>query len=501
MLLLATFSAYASDRHGYFPIQFQNHSSIASDSQVYVVIKAMVDDHDCFMKLNTATGVGHCVMTGDGKTSADYTYKLSDLPNEVYLSKSYSGRIYLSVGYPMDLYVDPTDNDKILDADGFKPRDSNYYTLYDKVEYTYTNDGTWMNPTAVDSFSIPISVEQKGSISDVTKSGLSDSRADILKQIHDEFNQYDKTEDMIWNNLLLYYPTDDGIENDADFLRLVATGKAMASIPNTKPFDLNYLANENAYGFDYTDALWNYYKDHTLKVDCSELQSKLPDLGNYIFTGQVKNGEFVFSNGDSAHDVSLSKPADSKPFFAGAGGEFAAPENTPKVIIVRELTSAVMVGLVPAEDGVTLGKKEGQLFNTHKDQYFTDNELLQTTDTGPWYDLYSKALHSFGDDQPIYTFAYDDALGQDGTLHDPNANYPSTAVITLGDLSGTVIPDPYKDDTIYTIVPILGDKSTVTYKGVPLESNQEIFNVTIPFKVNLNGEDANIYIKPPMVRP
>lgn len=41
---------------------------------------------------------------------------------------------------------------------------------------------------------------------------------------------------------------------------------------------------------------------------------------------------------------------------------------------------------------------------------------------GPYYNVYSKALHSFG--ERVYAFAFDDAVGEDSTLHSSDDGRP-----------------------------------------------------------------------------
>ena len=42
----------------------------------------------------------------------------------------------------------------------------------------------------------------------------------------------------------------------------------------------------------------------------------------------------------------------------------------------------------------------------NKANFYLPNSLLNLPG-GHWYDLYSKALHSYGNSQPVSTFAYD----------------------------------------------------------------------------------------------
>lgn len=475
--------AFAS---GYFPITIENNSKLMANNTVYIAIKASQDGHDCMMRIDD-NGMARCEMVNSDTNLSIYNYALSSVKTPIQLPRSESGRIYVSLGYPIQMHVDEKTN-KIVDPDGFNPRDSNYYTLYDKVEYTFTQNGTWINPTAVDFFAIPLHISQPGASSKVTEAGLSASRQTVINQVTDQFHQFDRTQHHVWDNLKLTY--------QGTLLRLMAPAKAMVSIPDQKPFPNNYLQEKNETHYNYIDALWDYYRTATITIDCSELASKIK-LNDYQFTGKVEGGHFVFKNKDGSSTVTLTKPDDSRPFFAGAVGSFDAENNTPKAIIIRELTAAFDVGLLPAENGAVLNKI---YFNDAKSSYYTNNQWVPS-DSGPWFDLYAKALHSIGDNQPIYTFAYDDALGQDGTLHDANGSTPSQATIRIGDMRGSNIPNPYDDKNIYTITPVFGDGSQATYQGKPLESNQLVEGVTMPFHVTLNGKEMDIYVNPKMVLP
>lgn len=484
---------YARIFAAYMPMEIINNSGFP-DEQVYITAKGLYLDSlkDCFLKFDES-GNGECVPVNDDTDAAHYAYPLSKL-REIKIPKIASGRLYVSIGYPMDLYVTKGKN-KIIDSDGFKPRDSNYYTLHDKIEFSYTDAGTWVNPTAVDFFSLPIRIEQEGSQSGVRTTGLSGSRDAIFSQLREVVDTHDQTKDKVWSTLFVNF-TDAGITTP---LRFIAPGKAMmGNIPNTTPFDANYLNNSKRYDFDYIDALWNYYKNHALLIDASELRSYFT-LNNYLFTGKVnERDEFIFTNQDGSYSEAIAKPTHSTPFFAGAGGEFDHSNNTPKAIIVRQFTSAVAVGLLPALDNTLIDKK---YFVDNHSNFFTDNALLQNTKQGPWYNLFSKALHSFGHEQPIYAFAYDDALGQDGTLHDPNAENISKVTVTIGEMAGETIPDPYTDHTLYNVKILIGKNSTVKFNGAILNHLDTLQNVSVPFTVDLNGHPANIYFRHSIVRP
>ncbi|MFQ3307116.1 MAG: hypothetical protein ACI8ZF_000356 [Candidatus Midichloriaceae bacterium] len=495
-----------------FPIEIKNNTIIASNDNVYISIKGT--DHatskQCFVKLDTGAA-SICEAPTATTDSALYSYKLSSLPMnasrnpEISLSEVDSGRIYFSINNPVNFVIDASNpgNISVVDPDGFKTRDPYYYTLYDKVEFTYNADGTWINPTAVDFFSIPIKLEQPTSISGYTKSGFSTARSSILSPIKAAFDAADSS--TAWNKLFLKFG-----DTSTD-LRLMSPGKAMnTNSGQPDPFPNDYL-NNSTYGLKYIDSVWTYYLTNTIQIDCSELSNDdkfLPKLKNgYTFTGKVVENNFVFSNPGNEKTETIAKP-DSISFYAGAVGSFNFDNHTVGVVIVKFLTSAFDVGLLPVADGVLLNST---YFESKKADYYQNNSLLPAPGytQGPWYDLYSKSLHGFLGEH-IYTFAYDDALKQDGTLQDPNAG---KVTITLGDMSGTSILNPLADTSTYTVNIILGKNDSdsyyqLFYNGAQIKPSigkiiggKTLHYASVPIKVKFNGIDQDIYLKYPMVTP
>jgi hypothetical protein len=526
-----------------FPVSIINNSGIPDD-QAFVTIKASLSGKDCFMDIDKTTGKGTCQVTTASTKSSLYTYRLTDLPlnsgsYDIELPKVESGRLYFSFYNKLEFAINFDQNNNnyiILDPDGYKMRDVNYYTIYDKVEFTFTGDGTWINPTAVDFFSIPIRISQPGLPSGLKDAGFTKDRMQIRDEVKGTFEntagqksgRHPLTLDE-WNKLVLNYEGYDqqGYQTET-FLRLMSPGKAMVEIGTNlnERFDPNYLSNEGKWGFDYIGSLWEYYNgqknpSHQLVIDCRELEgdTKYPlygQLDDYTWTGQVDaSQQFVFESNSTIKappDIKIGVP-ESRAFFAGATSSFDAPNHSARAIIVRELTSAFEVGLLP-NDGTMLNKA---YFEDQRSQgkFYADNSHLAADKTGPWFDLYSKALHEAGgSDQPIYTFAYDDALGQDGTLHDPLARQ---VVITIGDMktADIPIPDPYKidPDNTYNVTMIVGGTGSkhydVYYDNPPVDTDSPLTpqkpytftNVEMPLKVTFNSDALDIYVDHPMVRP
>ncbi|EDV18621.1 uncharacterized protein TRIADDRAFT_62884 [Trichoplax adhaerens] len=185
-----------------FPIEFINNAQIVDDKDVFIIIKATNNEKkQCLVKIENNIGI--CKTVSAETNSLDYSYKLTDLSRnqdgnyEFNLTQMYSARVYLSVKYPLQLYIDSSKPGAIaiIDPDGFKTRDSNYYTIYDKFEFTYNNDGIWMNPTAVDFFSIPLQISIPTSTSAFQQAGLTDSRSQILNKVQEIFDAVESKEE------------------------------------------------------------------------------------------------------------------------------------------------------------------------------------------------------------------------------------------------------------------------------------------------------------------
>ncbi|EDV18559.1 uncharacterized protein TRIADDRAFT_62933 [Trichoplax adhaerens] len=288
----------------------------------------------------------------------------------------------------------------------------------------------------------------------------------------------------------------------------MSPGKAMIGTgPGSNPIFANdYLSNDK-FGLNYIDYVWHYYICKGIKVDCSELKGDkdfMPKLNNgYIFEGDVESDKFIFSNQGNETSVVISKPG-SISFFAGAQGNFDFPNHSVGAIIVRALTSAFDAGLLPSEDDALLNL---EYFKSKKREFYKQNSNIEDNKGGPWYDVYSKAFHSF-EGQPVYTFAYDDALGQDGTLHNPNKDAIGKVTVKVGDLSGLNIPNPYEDSSKYTVAVNLGKNGNEAYYNLVYNgeiivpgSKTTLKDVSSPLKVKFNGVDQEIYLKHHMVKP
>lgn len=513
-----TINSYASDikcDSVHTPFKLVNHLNNDEVTDVYLLAKGLHIDEEgkpdkklCVVKVTkneNGIGIGTCEKVTAASKVSSYWFKLADFPNGICMPMVESGRLYVSLNHILD-NVNLRDDKELsfTEPDPFKPNDQDYYKLWDKIEFTYLIDEKnhkptlWANPTAVDFFSLPITLQLGDQTENI--SGLAKTRSEIFTGVHKVFDLYaNQLSGKEWQKLFLY--SQDG-ESDANVLRLMSPGKAIIQKiqPDNKTFNQIYLSNDK-FGFNYLDKVWNYYKTNKLSIDVSE--QYYDEAGSDVMTGQVVNvtninnkivpvfqfkctkGKCLNTTLQFTQPVILTigrdgsknppNPADyepgSLPLFAGSGlrDENASLDDfdsKPGVVMLgpviqREISSAFVAGMLPAPPidpgadssygkiwtkqdlanyGVLLNKDYFEFARQQTPSLFYSNLILnnlypEQKTNGPWFDLYSMALHSFHD--PIYTFAYDDALGQDGTLSAAN---PGLLTITLGDIKSTTVP-------------------------------------------------------------
>lgn len=416
---------------GDFPVKIVNKTG-DQNIKVYVLVKGLHPDttKPVFIRFDTGTGIGQYadITTPDTNTqSKDYTYfseafgydytYFKNANGEFVMHIPYlkSGRVYISLNDRLKMpVVGQAPNLGIADPSAFNTNDPNYQYLYDKVEFTYfmtpTGPLTVINPTAVDCLALPIAVSQDklvdGKVENVLY-GITDSREKTFSAIENILKESGNSPQ--WERLVIR-------NNQGTILRIVAPGRDDAF------FDANYLN-------DYINALWNYYTTHTLAIDCTELTNILPGLGSYTFTGKVVGNDLVFTNATNSYTEKIAKPT-SNNFFLADQGPFQANNNTVRAVLVRNICSAWSVGLLPVSDGTIL-TRSFYLDQKHNNNFYKNNAIIPTTGANkPWYNLYAKAIHSISKD--IYAWAYDDAIGLDGTNFSTD-KYPAT--LTIGRMS------------------------------------------------------------------
>jgi hypothetical protein len=300
-----------------------------------------------------------------------------------------SARIYFSFGKKLDLRLTP---------DGFvQPApwagDSNKDTLLDWSEFTYNNDGLWLNSTQVDMLAIPHAVSVTGSDGVTNRSGdlIANGRENIINQI--------KAEPAFAKSV---YTRSDGT-----VLRVLAPGKSIQG----GLMAANYLDA-------YINSAWNSYTNKTLTVVPRVEEPSRRFYGrtqgnNMVFTAQLTNG---LPSGPVV--TTVAKPTTSNVF--GCDGVFNAP-NTPP-FIEPEIKRTLCAGL----NRGTLGpsSQEPVLDNT---QFYKNS--------APHH--YSRIMHANHADGRAYGFPYDDVAGKESLVHSGD---PRSAAVILHPFVGGTQP-------------------------------------------------------------
>jgi len=438
----------------YYPLKLVNNTGLTNDSIFpYLILTAQdttAANHQCVLQLNYSSAahaqVATLVQIGPDKKSWNYTYRMDSLKGYDPLTKSVtilipnliSGRCMVSLNYKLIMPVVSSDSLNtewvFQDPNVNNTSDLNYNVLFDKFEFTYDKSNNfYIDPTAVDFFSIPISL-RVGHKGNRQSSGPSPNakRGKLMQAITSVLDSAGG----VWDSLV--------IMDSSTLMRVTAPYLAPS-------FNANYLSQS---GYNFIDSLVKYYASNIVRINCSELDvpgdeifdkygvSPVQDSNAYIFTSQpIINGQWIFTNhpltttGAPITDTIDMSIAQSNNFFGPGTAPFITPNKTVISILVKNITAAFTVGLLPAPDSMMLDAH--YLNNVKKHPYYKKNKLLNApSGSGPWYNLYTRALHKAIPE--IYAFAFDDVLGQSGTL--VSNNPLDTITVTLGDMGNITIP-------------------------------------------------------------
>lgn len=464
----------------YFQLKIKNTTTFDAD-QIYVVAKGQDQDkkpsgnyilEEYFFNFKSGKATFN-YDTHVGMDTSKFAVKLSSFPTdtiddvEVYemsFPQATAGaRIYFSLGQGVLLscvvgHGSTGETLTLADPDPFKTSDPNYTTVYDKIEFSYT-DKMYIDTTAVDFFCMPLSLTPNAVKTNTDTVGLTKKRTTINDTLTSDLQGTE------WPKLKLMYPITETV------LRVVAPNKAIGRINSqaSENFDENYLNK-------YIQSIWEHYitgGDNKLTIDCSELSGE----GNYVGQAQSETGVFRFyKEGNSAIYVDIP-PLSSNDAFGCALSSGNPANGTVEAVLLKYLTAGINIGLLPAKDGAVV--------NT---DYYESNKPYYPSGEGdnPNYNQYSNILHSFG--EKVYAFAYDDVVGEDSTLRIPNGD-GVYVMVELGDLSGTAIPDPDHDDpnkyTINIVTGANGSGTLIKQDGtkvpIPARNNTQVTDVKSPF--------------------
>ena len=126
--------------------------------------------------------------------------------------------------------------------------------------------------------------------------------------------------------------------------------------------------------------------------------------------------------------------------------------------------------MLPASDGDTL---QSSYFN--KNNFYKENKLTKIAQDRPYYNVYTRAMHDVI--SSMYAFAYDDVLGQDGTLS--TAKRIDTVFVKMGSFGNVKLP------LLKDALPV--SSVTVVYNsGFQPSSNPDSLTCTVKWTVPSN---------------
>ena len=486
---------------GYIPFTIVNNSGFP-DSEVFVLILA-----NNFDNIITFARNSDGLMLGTSSTPPPKTY-VSDpgsgvnplsffLNNGVYTFyipttlNLTASRIYFSVGEPIDWFIPATGPVQVIAKDFADPTQDNYYTLFDKQEFTMVaNDRLIINPTLVDYYGLPLSFSinfldqtKNPPIQTTQFGGLSPTLTSL--QIFTNYINALTTlpttpgggTEPKWSALHLTYAPPSGSSGN---LRVLSPNQGIqtdSSVLTNPLFPIDYFLTNTFTQCDWLDQTWKnagntaIYQTQSLYID---LSTSGPTFG--VAKGDVDNSgvfKFVAISGEgTGSTLDLPLPTSSKAFFTSTLTDYTpAPTITGNTAVAaaiwQALSAGVITGIIPIL-GTTENAPLSQSFFRQNPQ-FVDNANISCV--GPWYDYYSGTFISLGSGNytKFFTTPYGDFLGISGEVTVTKISKAKTNVkITLANMAGIPVPDPFNDSNNYTVTfNALPSDTTVTFGTNP----------------------------------
>jgi hypothetical protein len=423
---------------GLLPIVIANTSGYP-DSEVWVLVQGRQQQvggggPQAFIQFPTGmpgTGIGNLVLAAPNTNGGTlYSQLLTDFPTNMsgqrvlYLPNIDSALIFISLVNSLSVPV--LASGKIADPAFNNPQDpyGNFMTIWDQVEAAYittTSPNVNVDATAVSFFSIPLYISLFTAPGIYTSCGLSQTRSQILSYLQSVFATVPPpAEAAQWSGL--------AIPGGGTVYRVLSPGNAMSA----GYFDANYLNNASAYGYSYLADIWtnitSFYQRNP-----GTLSIEIP--GGAIYTGTVQgDNSILFTSGGNT--VTFPAPTNGPPYtsstsyniFSGLNIFSSATSNADAIQVSKAFEEAIIAGIVPTTSLIHASTL--YTLSVFRPYYQINKNLSpRGQSTGPWYSLYSQALHACG---LIYTFAYDEPLWPEVLLATPVLTPTTYIGITIG---------------------------------------------------------------------
>ncbi|MEN9343722.1 MAG: hypothetical protein RLZZ453_509 [Chlamydiota bacterium] len=454
---------------GYLPIVIVNDSGFA-DSDVYISVigtqlTGTTTGGKLYMTFN-GSGIGSYVLIASNTGNVP-TYALSTLPavsngRVLYIPDSGNsegisgGRIYFQINSNETLIT--FTGGQMTEPSVVNQSLASYSLTFDKFEFAYEPAGSPQvaaNGTAVDFFSVPLYGYLSTPDPETSAhSGIYEPQSYVMKTVVPHYfnnlcrGPYRSAILAQWNNLLS--------PNASNPIRVLSPGSAMSvgtssSFPNK--FDPNYFDNAAAYGFSLLQYLWygsgSYYRN-------GGLYFAIPASGDYPQPGTCTTNSVsgVYTASIPVNNTMQFCPSfttESESYFPApstANATDPSPTNGPTTYLIfaaQNLNSsfaanlqgnqvsklfeeAMIAGLLPTTFSPS-NPLSNTYFTNNSAQYYSNSSSLPFSAGGPWYDLYSQAIHFCG---PIYAFGFDEPLYPDVLMQCTTPTSSTYIGITIG---------------------------------------------------------------------
>lgn len=330
------------------------------------LIECQVSDNDA---------PGH--LSKNGENYSNYFYNISGVP-EIPVPKLDSGRVFIGLGSPLYIKINLDAAKKVAFAgpNVANPSDPNIDVYFDWIEFTIDNAGFHGNPTQVDQFGFPMTIELTAP-NFSAKVGITESRSALFKAYRNE--------------------------TPADFHGLVQEPYRIVAPFKGTPEQSKNLTN---YFDQYISEVWQYYNSSTNATHKLNFT-----IREGSFTGQVNSTDHIFYFTDKSRNPNakfmLSKPKNKEVFLCN--GVFISGNATVNgTFITGNETSKAIQAQV------------GAAFNRHvvKDpaNWCNTSQYYQSTPAN----YYAQFWHPYSIANKAYGFSYDDVCQQSSLIEHAN---------------------------------------------------------------------------------
>ncbi|WP_026075215.1 beta-1,3-glucanase family protein [Cellulomonas massiliensis] len=292
--------------------------------------------------------------------------------------RGFSGRVYFSFGDKVPFKLTP---DGLVQPAPWAGGDPSANILFDWSEFTYNNDGLWLNSSQVDMFAVPHAVLVTGADGTTKRTGdtVTNGRLNVANALK---------ADPAWAGSVV-------TRSDGTLLRILSPGKAAGAGLMSATYLDSYIASA-----------WSAYASKTLTV------VPFKDQPSVKYFGRTSGTTMTFTNSAGQQVASFQRPSSADVW--GCDGRLHAPNDQVVGPIARTLCAALFRG--------TLGTIDTQP-STDASQFYKS--------TPP--NRYGKAVHEAMADGKAYAFAFDDVGAFESLVHDGD---PRSAGIVLSPING-----------------------------------------------------------------